>query len=145
MPDSTVPPRPQRASDADRAYVSQVVHRAVGMGMLTLDEADDRLGAVYAAQYRTELAALVDDLPVDEPAMGAAPVDAATVNRWEQVQAATWRRAETAQDVLTRSRIGAWLLFLLVFMIILSLLAGTVPVGGHGGGMPGGGGGIPGR
>ena len=145
---SPTPPgtgRPQRASDADRAFVSGVLHQAVGMGMLTLDEADDRLAAVYAAVHRDDLARLIDDLPVAEPAMGSTPA-APQVDRWERMQAATWRGAETAQQVLTRSRIGAWLLFLLVFMIILSLLANMVPMGGHGGGgMPGGGGGMHGR
>ena len=143
-----VPPSPRspRASDADRAFVSQVVHRAAGMGMLTLDEADERLGAVYAAQSREQLAALIDDLPVDEPPMGSETrAGTAGSSRWEQVQEATWRGAESAQQLLTRSRIGAWLLFLLVSMIILSLLASTISVGGYAGAhewMPGGG---PGR
>jgi hypothetical protein len=53
----------QRASDADRDIAADVLCAAVGDGRLTLDELDDRLGAVLSARTTTELAALIADLP----------------------------------------------------------------------------------
>ncbi|MGH3624790.1 MAG: DUF1707 SHOCT-like domain-containing protein, partial [Sciscionella sp.] len=57
----------QRASDADRQRVVDVVHRAVGAGMLDLTEADERMRAAYAATFRGELAPLTADLPAPTP------------------------------------------------------------------------------
>ncbi|GAY13051.1 DUF1707 domain-containing protein [Pseudonocardia sp. N23] len=56
-----------RCSDAEREAVSETLHRAVGEGRLTIDEGEDRLGKVYEARYRGDLAALTADLPADEP------------------------------------------------------------------------------
>jgi hypothetical protein len=52
-----------RASDAEREQYAEIVRDAVGEGRLTLDEGDERLGAVYAAKFRDELPPLVTDLP----------------------------------------------------------------------------------
>lgn len=62
---------PLRASDADRSQAAVTLQQAAGLGMLTLAEVEDRLGAACAAQLRSELAALTADLPVPRP--GAAP------------------------------------------------------------------------
>ncbi|GLY63446.1 hypothetical protein Atai01_00650 [Amycolatopsis taiwanensis] len=56
-----------RASDADRQRVAAHVQQASGEGRLTLDETEDRLGAVYAAKYLDELDALTADLPLQQP------------------------------------------------------------------------------
>ncbi|MGI8870191.1 MAG: DUF1707 SHOCT-like domain-containing protein [Mycobacteriales bacterium] len=56
-----------RASDADRAGIAERVSNAAAEGRLTMDEADERLGAVYAARYESELNRLVVDLPVQQP------------------------------------------------------------------------------
>jgi hypothetical protein len=52
-----------RVSDADRAHVSQLLERAVGQGMLTLDEFSERIDRTLAARTRGELGAVVADLP----------------------------------------------------------------------------------
>jgi Domain of unknown function (DUF1707) len=52
-----------RVSDADRAHVSQLLERAVGQGMLTLDEFSERIDLTLAARTRGELGAVVADLP----------------------------------------------------------------------------------
>ena len=52
-----------RTSDAEREQVARVLRAAVGEGMLTLEEGDERLAATYAARYRHELARLTADLP----------------------------------------------------------------------------------
>lgn len=55
-----------RASDADRHHVERVLQGALGAGMLTLGEVEERLAAVHAARFRHELPPLTADLPVDE-------------------------------------------------------------------------------
>jgi hypothetical protein len=52
-----------RASDADRERVARILRAAAGEGLLTLDEADDRLAVVYAARCRDQLEPLTADLP----------------------------------------------------------------------------------
>lgn len=52
-----------RASDAEREAVVVRLHRAVGEGRLTAEEAGDRIATVYGARFRAELAGPVADLP----------------------------------------------------------------------------------
>lgn len=52
-----------RASDAEREEVARILRAAAGEGMLSLSEADERLGALYASRLRSELAPLTADLP----------------------------------------------------------------------------------
>lgn len=52
-----------RASDAEREHVARIMQAATAQGLLTIDEADQRLAAVYAARTRSDLAPLTDDLP----------------------------------------------------------------------------------
>lgn len=52
-----------RASDTEREEVSRILRAAAGEGLLTLGEADERLAALYASRYRSELAPLTADLP----------------------------------------------------------------------------------
>jgi hypothetical protein len=51
------------ASDAEREESTRLVAHAVGEGRLTIEEGEDRVGAVLRARHRHELAALVADLP----------------------------------------------------------------------------------
>ncbi|ORV87641.1 DUF1707 SHOCT-like domain-containing protein [Mycolicibacterium iranicum] len=64
-----------RASDADRAAVTQILEHAVGQGMLTLDEYTERIDVVIAARTRRELDTVIADLP--HIRRDAAPVPAA--------------------------------------------------------------------
>ncbi len=52
-----------RASDAEREHVARIMQAATAQGLLTIDEADQRLAAVYAARTRSDLAPLTGDLP----------------------------------------------------------------------------------
>lgn len=56
-----------RVSDADRTAVRAILERAVGEGMLTLDEFTERLDAVLAARTRGELDPVLRDLPMSSP------------------------------------------------------------------------------
>lgn len=62
-----------RASDADRHRVERVLQAALGVGMLTLVEVEERLAAVHSARFRHELPPLVVDLPVDDLATSPTP------------------------------------------------------------------------
>jgi hypothetical protein len=62
-----------RASDADRERVAAIVSNAVGQGLLTLQEADERLAAVWAARHLADLAPITADLP--DGGRRLAPVD----------------------------------------------------------------------
>jgi hypothetical protein len=52
-----------RASDAEREQVVTRLHAAATEGRLDPDELDERLGAVFQARTREELAPLTADLP----------------------------------------------------------------------------------
>ncbi|HEY0806826.1 MAG TPA: DUF1707 domain-containing protein [Pseudonocardiaceae bacterium] len=57
-----------RASDAEREYVVDLLQRAVGQGMLDLDEFGQRTDIALAARTRAELNRVLLDLPIrDEP------------------------------------------------------------------------------
>ncbi|MEC3982606.1 DUF1707 SHOCT-like domain-containing protein [Amycolatopsis sp. H20-H5] len=67
-------PRRLRAADADRERVASAVQAAGGEGRLTLEEVEDRLGAVYATKFTDELAELTSDLPRQRPPREFAPL-----------------------------------------------------------------------
>jgi hypothetical protein len=52
-----------RASDSEREQYAETVRTAMTEGRLTLHEGEERIGAVYAARFRDELAPLTADLP----------------------------------------------------------------------------------
>lgn len=54
-----------RISDADRAAVGRLLERAVGQGMLSLDEYTERVDAVLAARTRRDLDVVIADLPLN--------------------------------------------------------------------------------
>jgi hypothetical protein len=68
MSESPVPA--QRASDADRERVAEVLRAAAGDGQITFDELDERLNRAYAARTRNELVPITADLQVPDDAEG---------------------------------------------------------------------------
>ncbi len=52
-----------RASDSEREYVARIMQAAAAQGLLSLDEADERMAAVYGARTRADLVPLTADLP----------------------------------------------------------------------------------
>jgi len=53
-----------RLSDEERERVAEFLRDQVGEGRLTLAELEDRLGTVYSARVRGDLAGITRDLPV---------------------------------------------------------------------------------
>jgi hypothetical protein len=56
-------PKNIRVSDADREHVAQLLQKAVGQGMLTLEEFTERTDRALASRTRGELNSVVIDLP----------------------------------------------------------------------------------
>jgi hypothetical protein len=56
-------PNRLRTSDTEREQVAEILRAAMAEGRLSLEEGEERLGAVYAAKFRDELAPLTADLP----------------------------------------------------------------------------------
>jgi len=68
-PGSTAPssgpvdPRDLRVSDAEREHVVGILQKAIGQGLITLDEFTERTDTALAARTRGELNAVLVDLP----------------------------------------------------------------------------------
>ncbi|MEV4311533.1 DUF1707 domain-containing protein [Actinocrispum sp. NPDC049592] len=58
-----VDPRTLRVSDAEREHVVAVLQKAIGQGLITLDEFTTRTDTALAAKTRSELNAVLIDLP----------------------------------------------------------------------------------
>jgi len=71
---SPVDPRELRVSDAERTHVVNVLQKAIGHGMLSLDEFTERTDKALAAKTRGELNAVLVDLPGVTHTDTAAPV-----------------------------------------------------------------------
>jgi hypothetical protein len=56
-------PHRLRTSDIEREQVAEILRAAMTEGRLTLQEGEERLGAVYASRFRDELTPLTADLP----------------------------------------------------------------------------------
>lgn len=56
-----------RASDQDRERVVERLNEAVGRGLLTLPEAEERIAAAYSARFLDDLTPLTADLPDPTP------------------------------------------------------------------------------
>ena len=126
LTDSTTAPTqddpPLRASDADRHRVEHLLQHALGAGMLTLDETEERLAAAHAARFRHELPPLTADLPVEE--LGAGP--AAPAGRRARLLAlllalSTWVQA-TVRGASVRRRVLGGLVLLVAALLVVGVL-----------------------
>ncbi|HEV8559016.1 MAG TPA: DUF1707 domain-containing protein [Actinophytocola sp.] len=63
MSDTPVDPRTLRVSDAEREHVVGLLQKAIGQGLITLDEFTTRTDTALAAKTRGELNAVLVDLP----------------------------------------------------------------------------------
>jgi hypothetical protein len=61
--DTPVDPRTLRVSDAEREHVVGLLQKAIGQGLITLDEFTTRTDTALAAKTRGELNAVLVDLP----------------------------------------------------------------------------------
>jgi Domain of unknown function (DUF1707) len=92
---ATGQPSPMRASNAEREDTVARLHQALGEGRLDLAETEERVAATYAAQYRSELAPLLADLPHTE----AAPWPRSGAPGWHELWTSAVWRARTGCSV----------------------------------------------
>lgn len=59
----TTDPRDLRVSDAEREHVAGLLQKAVGRGLISLDEFTERMDTALASQTRRELNGVLVDLP----------------------------------------------------------------------------------
>jgi hypothetical protein len=74
-----------RASDTERERVVEILRDAATHGRIAFEELDERSAAAYAAVTRSELAALIDDLPEAKRERSTPPPSP----RWEPVPRAS--------------------------------------------------------
>jgi hypothetical protein len=95
-----------RASDAEREYVIDLLQRAVGQGMLDLDEFAQRTDIALAARTRTELNRVLLDLPVADGPMRPADDDVLVLRSTlsEVTRRGAWR---VPSRLIVISRLGS--------------------------------------
>lgn len=103
-----VDPRELRVSDAERAHVVQVLQKAIGHGMLSLDEFTARTDTALAARTRGELNAVVVDLAGVTHTDRDAPVRAKPVelraNMSKLKRNGQW---QVPRELVVRNRLGS--------------------------------------
>ena len=142
------PAPPLRAADSDRAATVHVLQDAVARGLLTPDEASDRMAAAFAAVHLRDLAPLTADLPAQPVAVagsGAPGWGPLGLMAWEQVRA-TVTGARSGGPAAVRVALAAVvvlvLLLTLISLVVHGLADGPGDWGGRGRGW---GDGPPGR
>jgi hypothetical protein len=116
-----------RCSDADRAVVIGRLQDALSRGLLTFDEAGERISAAHAAKFVDELGPLSGDLPAPPPTATAA---------------VGWRRigeslvAQVRNDVHATTSSGARsrraVLTVVALVVLLALFIAMVSAAAHG-------------
>ena len=133
----TLPSTPSRlrASDADRQETVHTLQDAAARGLLTPDEAGERMAAAYAAPHLDELPALTADLP---PAAAPAPAPPgwrvlATLALLQGRAGLAWM---TANGLRSRRGVAAIAVLLVVLAGLVALVVAGVggPHGFAGGG-----------
>jgi hypothetical protein len=112
-----------RASHADRDRAVMLLREATAAGYITLDEFEERLGAVYSARYLRDLDPLVDDIPGHprpaalEPAAGGwSPVPARSHPAFPG--AGVFIAVAVLAIALHMWLVPAWALLLVVFLAL---------------------------
>jgi hypothetical protein len=102
MGEETMDPRDLRVSDEEREHVVAVLQKAIGRGMLNLDEFTERTDIALAARTRGELNAVLADIPglVNRDAAGVPPF---------APPVSSDRRLELSAKYSSLSRDGRWL------------------------------------
>ncbi|WP_158879625.1 DUF1707 SHOCT-like domain-containing protein [Amycolatopsis anabasis] len=108
MATHTPDPRGLRVSDAEREHVTALLQKAVGRGLLTLEEFAERTDTALAARTRGELNAVLADLPGLVHAETAAPAPPERLEL-KTTMSATRRRGDwhVPGELVIRNRMGA--------------------------------------
>jgi hypothetical protein len=123
------PPR-LRAADSERAAVVDVLQDAAARGLLTHDEAGERMAAALAASFRDELPPLTADLP---PAPPPAHPEAAAAG-WRALGSGlvTRVRSDVRTAVAAGPRSRRFLVTALVAVLVVAALLTVLGLALHG-------------
>jgi hypothetical protein len=103
-----IEPRDLRVSDAERAHVVEVLQKAIGHGLLSLEEFTERTDTALAAKTRGELNAVLVDLPGVTHTDPESPVREKPVEL--RANMSTLKRDghwEVPRELIIRNRLGA--------------------------------------
>ncbi|CRK60677.1 hypothetical protein [Alloactinosynnema sp. L-07] len=105
----TIPisPRDLRVSDAERNHVVSILQRAIGLGLLSLDEFTVRMDIALASRTRGELNGVLVDLPgVVHPDSGIEP---AKPVQFKSTMSSVKREGAwvVPRDIMIRNRMGS--------------------------------------
>jgi hypothetical protein len=103
-----IDPRELRVSDAERKHVVEVLQKAIGHGLLSLDEFTERTDTALAAKTRGELNAVLVDLPGVTHTDPDSPVREKPVEL--RANMSTLKRDgawEVPRELIVRNRLGA--------------------------------------
>jgi len=99
--------RDLRVTDAERDHVGEILQRAVGQGLLTLDEFSARMDAALAAVTRGELNTVLVDLPGMRMVAPSTPV-AAPITVARPMPAPGWGGEVVRTTLSGITRTGPW-------------------------------------
>jgi len=102
-----ISPRELRVSDAERGHVVTILQRAIGLGLINLDEFTTRMDIALASRTRGELNGVLVDLPgVVHPDSGVAPVKPV---EFRSTMSSVKRDGPwvVPQDIMVRNRMGS--------------------------------------
>jgi hypothetical protein len=117
-----------RASDADRHATVLVLQDAMARGLLTPDEAGERMAAAFAAVHRGDLEPMTADLPHPPAKTGGSPGwRILTMMAIEQLRA-LFRHNDTGR--LNRARVALAVLLAILLLLVLGLSAIDLSDGG---------------
>jgi len=126
-----------RASDTDRQRTVHLLQDAAARGLLTQDEAGERMAAAHAAQHLDELPPLTADLPPVAPPAPTAP-------GWRALITLLLLRVRadvaylTADGLRSRRALAAMAVLLVVLAGLVTLVVAALGDGGGPGGFGGG-------
>lgn len=115
-----------RASHAERAATVERLHTALGEGRLELDETEERVAAAYGSSRRSDLLALLADLPAAEPR----GLRAGWAQVWQKIVRQAWaslahvRRTQPTDPSRGQQRAMTVALVAGVLWVLLCLLVG---------------------
>lgn len=104
---TTVHPRDYRVSDEEREHVVQLLQKAIGRGLIDLDEFTERTDIAYSATTRGQLNVVLSDLPgLTHPAAPMPGARPGVANPGQQVRPS--ERLELVGSYANLTRVGPW-------------------------------------
>jgi DUF1707 SHOCT-like domain len=118
-----------RVADADRDAAASQLREHYAAGRLTLDELNERLDQTFAAKTRTDLDAVMRDLPYAPRPTATPPfADSGTARGLTGAGAGGWDRGRRARGpLLIPALLAMWLFWLVVSAAAFGFGAGRTP------------------